>query len=333
MDTTHQPTPTAEPSAPPATGWLPFDLTRAEEGARLEWRHIGETPLREPWFENSLNRHGRPPMSTYPPQRTPIEILDRPPPADPLPLAGIVFHASRCGSTLLGQLLGRSPRLSIFSEPPIIESLMEWSHQRDAATQARLAPRLAAALAHLRHRRIATEERAILKLESQHILDLPLFERLFPGVPWVFLYREPLAILHSQHRRRGRQMVPGMVAAERLGLDPAEIEPARLDDYCALQLQRTFEAAIHHLASGRGRAIHYRRLPRFAWEEADTLFGLGLDAGEIADMERQSRFDAKNPTLCFDGGNSRRAAPPAELERLAQGPLARLYDELERLER
>ena len=34
------------------------------------------------------------------------------------------------------------------------------------------------------------EERALfLKLDAWHTLELPLLQRAFPGVPWVFLYR------------------------------------------------------------------------------------------------------------------------------------------------
>lgn len=280
-------------------GWIPFDLVREEAEYLLEWRFLGGARFVDPWLEDTVRRNGPSRNGGFRPRRTAIDILDDPPPSDRLPLSGIIFHASRTGSTLVAQLLSRSPRLCVLAEPPILESLFEGSHARPPAEQAKLGRRIETALAYLGRRRDASEQKLILKVESHHILELPLFERSFPGVPWLFLFRAPEAILRSQRRQRGRQMVPGMIAPGRLEASADAIDPAQLDDYATLVLQRTFEAALLHLNAGTGHAVHYRALPECVWGQIGGLFGLELTDTEVAAMRAHSRYDAKNPRQLF----------------------------------
>jgi len=314
-------------------GWIPFDLAPGDDRPLLEWRFIGQARLSHPWFEMTVHRHRHAFGGGVRPRYTAIDVLDRAPEvADRLPLAGIIHHTSRAGSTLMTQMYACSPRLSVLSEPPIIESLIDWSHGQGESERDRLASRLQAAIGYLGRRRLAGEELLLLKAESEHALHLPLFERCFPGVPWIYLFREPAAILHSHFRQRGRQMVPFMVQPERLGKRRAEIEPARLDEYCALVLERTFEAAITMLESGRGRAVHYRRLPDYTVREAAHLFSLALTPDEVETMRARSRADSKTPGQVYAGGASREAAMRESIKALANGRLTELYERLLGLE-
>ena len=44
--------------------------------------------------------------------------------------------------------------------------------------------------------RLGGENRhCVVKLDSWHVLALPLFRRAFPQVPWVFLYRDPIDVM------------------------------------------------------------------------------------------------------------------------------------------
>jgi hypothetical protein len=314
-------------------GWVPFDLVAEGGETLLEWRFVGDAPFHDPWFEQSVYRHGPARNGGVRPRRTAIEALDCPPPTDALPLAGMIFHASRTGSTLVTQLLSRSPRLSVLSEPPIVEALIDWSHSRPSVARVPLARRLSAALAFLGRWRHEPEQKLILKAESQHILELSLFQRSFPNVPWVFLFREPEAILRSQRRQRGRQMVPGMIAAERLGVTAAAIDPARLDGYAELVLERTFRAALGPLEAGQGHLFHYRALPGCVWTELDALFGLELTEAEIHVMREHSRYDAKHPGELFAPDSGARELPPVpSLSGSPSAPLAELYRRLSELE-
>ncbi|AGA92233.1 hypothetical protein Thimo_3577 [Thioflavicoccus mobilis 8321] len=311
-------------------GWIPYDLVTKGTRFWLEWRFIGPIPLRDPWFEDTVRRYRCSVNDAIPPLRTPIETLDYRPPDMSLPLAGVIFHASRCGSTLLVRMLANSPRLSVLAEPPVIESLINWSHSQGSDDWARLAPRLQAALSYLGRRRRSSEELLILKSESEHIIDRALFESIRPGVPWIFLFREPEAILFSHSLRRGRQMVPSMLHPSRLGRNHEEITSMGLDRYCALVLERTFAAAVEHLEAANGRAIHYRRLPAYAWQGLNEHFSLGLSDPEIDAMRECSRFDAKRiGRKPYDGGSANHGPIPDELRALGQEAAQDFYERLE----
>jgi hypothetical protein len=48
--------------------------------------------------------------------------------------------------------------------------------------------------------RCGDEANYFIKLDSWHTLALPLFRRVVPDVPWIFLYRDPVEVLVSQLR-------------------------------------------------------------------------------------------------------------------------------------
>jgi hypothetical protein len=301
------------------SGWLPFDLVRQGPRLLVEWRFIGSARFTDPWLEDTVRKNGAAVNGGVRPRLTELEALDEAP-AGALEPRGLIFHASRTGSTLLTQLLSCSPRLCVLAEPPIVESLLEATPASSSEERARLARRLQAVLAHLGRRRTEAEHGWVLKLESQHVLELPLFEQCFPQLPWVFVFRAPEEILRSQRRQRGRQMVPGMISEARLGMAPGAIDPARLETYCALMIERTFAAALSHLSTTRGRAVHYPQLPEYTWRELDARFGLALADVEVAAMRERSLYDAKHPRQLFTGGAAPEPSEPlpeALRERLA----------------
>jgi hypothetical protein len=300
-------------------GWIPFDLVQQESHLLIEWRCIGEASFTDPWLEDTVRANGPARNGGLAPRLTPLEVLDEPLICDSLEPRGLIFHASRTGSTLITQMLSRSPRLCVLSEPPIVEALLQAGPAQSPEQRATLARRVKAALAHLARRKSDLQYGWVLKLESQHVLELPLFEQCYPGLPWIFLFRAPAEILRSQQRERGRQMVPGMISAERLGLEPSAIDPSRMDAYCALLIEQTFQAALTGLTTGRGRAVHYRELPEYAWRELDVCFGLDLQEAEVTAMRERCLDHAKHPGQRF-GGKSRQRQH-AESELVASEPL------------
>ncbi len=84
----------------------------------------------------------------------------------------------------------------------------------------------------------ATRRTCISNLRAGISLILPLIREAFPGTPWIFLYRDPLEVLVSQARLRGRTMSPGLLTPRFLGLDLATAMRMAPDEYCARFLAR-----------------------------------------------------------------------------------------------
>jgi hypothetical protein len=241
---------------------------------------------------------------------------------DTLAPSVFIFHSSRCGSTLLAQMLATLPQCVVHSEPPVIDDF--FSRHGDAP-HAHAAPLLRQLLGALGQRRAAADTHYIVKLDCWHMRHLPLLRAAFPGTPFWFLYREPAAILASHRRQRGPQMVPGLVLPPEIG---AGVAPWDLEGYCAAVLRHIFDVALAH--AGQLRLLDYRQLPDVVWEELLAELGLAPAADQLEALRARSRFHAKAAGRVFSGDPApeREAAP--HLPQLLAG-LAPLYAQLEAL--
>jgi hypothetical protein len=181
--------------------------------------------------------------------------------------------------------------------------------------------------------RPATERQRhyVLKLDAWAALDLPLLERAFPDVPFLFVYRDPLEVLVSQAGRRGYHMVPAVLAPARIGIDATTLAALSLDEYGAAILGRIAECALAGARTGRMELVDYRELPDAVPDRIASHFGIPMDDARRAEMLAAAAWHAKNPVLPFraDSASKRSAATPAmraAIERWAAEP----YDALRR---
>jgi len=115
---------------------------------------------------------------------------------DALPPSGFIFHAGRCGSTLLTRALARSRQNIVFGEASLHNQL--WATLQNEGARA---PELyRAVLTAMGRRRLASYQHHLIKFTSWTILKSPFIRATFPGVPAVFLFRDPERMLASYHR-------------------------------------------------------------------------------------------------------------------------------------
>lgn len=315
------------------TGWTLVAIASRPAGAQVEWCRLGDARFTEPFFEQTISRALRDPARLLFRRQTPLaalEALQDDPTA--LPPRGFIFHLSRCGSTLAAQLLAALPQNLVISEAPPLDQLFV-AHRLDS----RLTPAqriaqlrgLVRALGRPRHR---DERHLFIKFDSWHALELPLILEAFPDVPWVFLYRDPVEIMVSQHRQRGSQMVPGLVDPQRFGLDPAFVAQMSLDEYCARVLARISVAAAMHVQLGHGRLVNFTQLPAALWESLGDFFGVAWTPDDLEQMQRASLADAKTPSLAHtDDRAAKQREAGAEIHRLVETWLREPHEHLESL--
>lgn len=288
--------PAQRASAPP--GWLPAEVSDIDGRPVVRWRWLGRRRLVEPFYADDIMNVGYRPLNRLVVLRTPLPGPDDRPLRAP---DGLIFHMSRCGSTLAARMLAASPANMVISEAPPIDAVLRLGVEDDAKVEALKA--MVAALGQPR----ADETRLFLKLDCWHVRDLPLFRRAFPDTPWVFLYREPVEVLVSHLRRRGVQMIPELVPSARLGLETPDTPDA---DYCARVLAALCEAAARHHPAGGGRLVNYAELPEALFTKVLPHFGVTPSDDEAAAMRAASDRDAKAPDQGFvpDGAAKRRQA-------------------------
>lgn len=260
--------------------WFPMEL---DAGRReLTWLHLPGGRFHEPFFEDTLGRHRR----SAPSIKTPLEVLTESNPETPAP-AAIFFHSSRCGSTLVMQLLSRVAGCRTLSEPPIADTLLHLDEVDDAL--------LAGLLRAFAKPMDGRPAKLFLKTDCWHLPQLGRLKKLFPQTPRYFIYREPEAILRSHQRVRGSQMVPGLVDSRHFGIDPASVNPADLDGYTERVLAAIFRQGVTAVESGDVKAIAYAQLPQFVWETLGPELGIHAGAWEAA--KQRAHLDAKQSQM------------------------------------
>ncbi|HEY0801708.1 MAG TPA: hypothetical protein VGD54_12750, partial [Steroidobacteraceae bacterium] len=111
-------------------GWLPARITWRDNRPRVEWTLMGTRRLTEPFFEQTLRSHMTHPFHQLLRPDTSIEeMLEWSNSLPRVPLRGIIFHLSRCGSTLLSQQIAALECNIVASEPAPFNSLLLAHHR------------------------------------------------------------------------------------------------------------------------------------------------------------------------------------------------------------
>jgi hypothetical protein len=292
-------------------GWVPFRLAWLPEMLAVEWFYLGTRRFTEPFFEGTLQTAALTPFNELFRFRTPFKMLAEWHAAHPgLAPKGFIFHLSRCGSTLITQMLAALPNTVVLSEPAVLDRIIR-SHER--APHVALEHRaiwLQWLVSALGQRRTGQEQHLFIKLEPRHILDLPFLQAAFPDVPWVFVYRDPVEVLVSNLANPCSLVTKGIVS-----LDPAAFDPplaADIDDeeYAARMLGIVAETAARYADKPGVMLIDYRQLPQVVWTDLSRHFNVEFSDDEIRQMTAASRFNAKNPQQAFqaDSESKRKAA-------------------------
>ena len=307
----------------PPRHWLPHTIVSGADAVFVDWAWFGPEPLRMPFYADSVRQALRLPFNRAFPYRTRLQdLVAQAGTLESLAPNGFIFHMSRCGSTLVAQMLAALSDSIVISEAAPIDAVVQLA--RGLSTREG-ASALRAIIAAFGRRRRGDERRFFIKLDCWHTLALPLFHRAFPKVPWVFLYRDPVEVLVSQMRQRGMQMVPSYYPPSFYGIDAAGPVVAD-EDYCARVLAAVCQAVLDHHALGDGLLIDYRQLPQAVGNAVLPHFGIPSARRDRGAMLRTAERDAKTPGLPFaaDAEAKQRAATEA-VRRAAGFHLGAIY--------
>ena len=311
----------------PGPAWLPAAVVETPDGLAIDWFYLGDKTLGEPFFEDSIRRARAMPISRLIRHRTPLDALPTAIGAAGAVPDGLIFHLSRCGSTLVAQMIAALPDAVVVSEPPPFDRVLQFAQEASDQPIA-LCIALIRAMAAALGRRATGGGGFVIKLDCWHTMALPLLALAFPDTPWVFLYRDPVDIMVSQFRQRGFQTIPGGIGESVFGISDDGLTQ---EEYCALLLERTC-APIIAADRSRGLLINYTQLPSAVADLVLPHFGISTDALAKAALASAAERDAKAPHASFtpDTEAKRREASPALHAAVARF-LAEPYRQLELL--
>ncbi len=184
------------------------------------------------------------------PERT-FELDQLDSPSSTRPLGGFVFHASRCGSTLVAQAIATMAGHTVIAEAQPINASLYLRDDRQ-----RLTVTLLRAMCQWRpNDQVFIKQTSInVTRGARHLAD-------FPNANWVFVYRDPVEIMVSIARSdagwsRARHEPSHAARLLRVSDD---ISQMATEDYYGLAIDCMFRAALE-LDTGRGLFIDYADL-------------------------------------------------------------------------
>lgn len=292
----------------PGRHWLPIAVVQTQVGLAIDWRHFGDRRLTAPFYEDSLRSAKRLPLNGFLRIRTPLAtLLETPPPDAAHGPDALIFHMSRCGSTLVSQMIAAMPGSVVVSEAPPLDTIVQIAQLNPNVTPEQRIALLRGMAGALGRDRFGDRQRYVIKLDSWHALALPLFRAAFPDAPWLFLFRDPVEVMVSQERNRGMQTVPLVLPDDIYQIpDPLSL-PA--EDYIARVLAKVSAAAVEHAALGQALFVDYAALPGALETRILPHFSIAPDPAAMA----RATSDAKTPNAPFtpDAEAKRREASEA----------------------
>ncbi len=160
--------------------------------------------------------------------------------------AGIIFHVSRCGSTLIANAFREIADAVVLSEAPVIDSLMHWAASPVAYWSdlgARVLPAMTAVFANYRG---SGSQPVVLKCAPEGIVALGAVRARFPGVPCVVMIRNPIEVLVSNVTAPPQWMVKWyeQPRSPRFGTPPAAAYEDGFTGFCAWIIGRWCSVAL-----------------------------------------------------------------------------------------
>src|SRR6185436_3979913 len=142
-----------------------------------------------------------------------------------------IFHISRCGSTLISQLLSLQSSNIVLSEVPFFDELLMWGYKNNCMPAA--LPHLRSAFEIIAAKRNENDSKLFIKTDCWHIHFYKQLRELYPQTAFILLYRRPDEVIRSHQKNKGRHVIPGLIEPGIFGFDKNAIGNFGLDEYMA----------------------------------------------------------------------------------------------------
>ncbi|GKY96638.1 hypothetical protein MPSEU_000623400 [Mayamaea pseudoterrestris] len=241
----------------------------------------------------------------------------------PVSPTAVVFHESRCGSTLLANLFSASAppnHVRVYSEsPPPVAALKACEMQRrcDAGAQSQLIRDVFYLMGRIT--RVERPQFVFYKIQSVGVHSIGAFTKAMPNVPWMFAYRDSVEVMmsHFKHYQFDQPQQQQPQAHNAVCLrnyqKPLQQQPAKLlemltekglsvgdlsrEDYCAAHLASLAGSAVDEYqstpATSKRWFINYNQLPHITWEKILPGLGFSVDDATMNRMQQVAHVYSK----------------------------------------
>jgi len=295
------------------SSYFPVDAVIREGKPQIEWLKIADPTFREPFFHQTVEQAREKNSSLFTDLDVLLKVATSIPPVSP---AGFIFHTSRCGSTLVANACRTLDSSRVIAEAPVIDKLISrlFTDAEEGSTkEAVYLSLIRAAVQSLARDQLGEGRRCFVKFACTSILQIKSLRRIWPHVPCLVLFRNPIEVTVSNLRNRPEWMSADSnpaVAAAIVGVDAIELAGMTDEEFCARALGRYYAVAASFSGDRRTQLIDYRELSFEKLIELLGSFGVTPSVHERAAIERSLLSHSKDPTRSFhpDSADKRTAA-------------------------
>jgi hypothetical protein len=304
--------------------WLPVDAIIDQGRPAIEWMEMSDVEFSEPFFTETVAR-----VKANGARRillTDFDLLLRLENClDSLDPTGFIFHSSRCGSTLLANACRALQGSLVIAEAPVLDKIVS-RFFTDAETPAKellYMVFLKGAVHALGQRRKGDERHFFIKFACTSTLQMSRIRRIWPNVPFVFLYRDPVEVIVSNLRSKPQWLCfesNQATAAAILGVEKSQLNDFDQAESCARALGRFFTEADRNRSS-HTLPINYAQLTFETLISAVKSFGVVPSPEELDAIRLVSRLYSKDLTQTREfevDSESKRASASAHVIAMAR---------------
>jgi hypothetical protein len=271
-------------------GWLPVDADVVEGRPGLWWMEMLGVSLTEPFFQQTVERAKREKRAE---RFTEFDVLLQVEKQfESVEPTGFIFHSSRCGSTLVANACRAIPNSIVLSEANAIDKLIARfiTDAGNPVKESLYSVFLRGVVHALAQRRTGDEQSLFIKFACCSFSQFKRIKRIWPNVPWLFLYRDPVEIIVSNMR----DVPPWLVDNDRRVLssitgDQSEMS---LEELCARTIGSLYSTA-YALADGNSMLLNYNQLSVPVIAEALNFFKIDLSSEELDTIARTTKAYSK----------------------------------------
>ena len=278
-------------------GWLPVDAVVVDGRPGLWWMDMSGVSLAEPFFEQTVARakaDGTKRRELF----TEFDVLlQLEKSLEAVSPTGLIFHSSRCGSTLLANACRAVKGSIVLSEANAIDKLIARfiTDAADGDVKESLYSVFLRGVVHaLGQRRNGHEQHLFIKFACCSFSQFERLKRIWPRVPWIFLYRDPIETIVSNINDVPWWLIGNdrRVLASIVGASPAAVAEMSLEELCARTIGSLY-AKARSLANDNGMLLNYNELSLPVISKVLNFFGVSPATGELETIARGSAVYSK----------------------------------------
>ncbi|WP_202701136.1 sulfotransferase family protein [Flavobacterium sp. UGB4466] len=296
----------------PLLNWIPYKLIEKENEVYLEWLYLADKRYVDPFFDETISKcksHAYN-STSFKIVSTVENLVDWSNELVSADLKSLVFHVSRCGSTMLSQSLATSKENIMISEAPLIDEILR-SHNFGTDKKSVL---LQSALKFLGQKRFPEQKNLIVKLDAWHIFKAGYLRSIFSGLPFALLFRNPGEVLKSHQKMMGMHMVPNLLPPEVFGITAREISEISFQQYGALILGKYFQGFLDFYETDQNVVkLNYNDGMRSVIEKYISFINIDYSANELEKMYERLNRHSKNENATFEGDSFKEEALEIDL--------------------